>query len=137
MIISIGTDIVDINRMQANLEKIGSRFAQKILSPNEYQEFLTVNKPAHFLAKRFAVKEALLKALGKGFRDGLGFNDIEVAHDEYGKPLLVCYAGVQTLLEKLEVESTHLTIADEKDYAVAFVVLEGIAKSCNSPANIK
>src|SRR5262249_14783491 len=124
-IVSIGTDIVDTNRMQANLEKIGSRFAQKILSPNEYQEFLTINKPAHFLAKRFAVKEALLKAFGKGLRDGLSFNDIEVAHDAYGKPLLVCYGAAQALLEKLEVTRTHLTIADEKDYAVAFVVLEG------------
>lgn len=125
MIISIGTDIVDVNRIQANLEKLGQRFAQKILSSNEYEEFLTTNKPAHFIAKRFAVKEALLKALGTGFRDGLGFDDIEVVHDEYGKPGLKCYHGVKNLLETLKVSRTHLTIADERDYAVAFVVLEG------------
>lgn len=124
MIVSIGTDIVDVNRMQANLEKLGQRFAEKVLSPNEYEEFLTTNKPAHFIAKRFAVKEALLKALGTGFRNGVGFNDIEVVHDEYGKPGLKCYHAVQTLLEKLEVSRAHLTIADERDYAVAFVVLE-------------
>ena len=124
MIVSIGTDIVDVNRMQANLEKSGQRFAEKILSPNEYEEFLKTNKPAHFIAKRFAVKEALLKAVGTGFRDGVSFNDIEVEHDEYGKPVLKCYRGVQKLLEKLEVSRTHLTIADERDYAVAFVVLE-------------
>jgi len=124
MIINIGTDIVDVNRMQANLEKLGQRFAQKILSPNEYKEFLTTNKPAHFIAKRFAVKEALSKALGTGVREGFGLNDIEVVHDEFGKPSLKCYHGVKTLLEKLQVNFTHLTIADEKDYAVAFVVLE-------------
>lgn len=124
MIFSIGTDIVDINRLQASLDKLGVRFAKKILSPHEYQEFTNSKKPAHFLAKRFAVKEALLKALGTGFRDGLWFTDIEVLHDEHGKPLLKCYAGVQTLLENLKITHTHLTIADERHYAVAFVVLE-------------
>jgi holo-[acyl-carrier protein] synthase len=126
MIISIGIDIVDINRMQANLDKLGLRFAEKILSPNEYQEFLSIKKPAHFLAKRFAVKESLLKAVGKGFRDGLGFHDIEVKHDSYGKPFLECYGNVSDFLNKLEVSHTHLTIADEQDYAVAFVILEKI-----------
>ena len=124
MIVSIGTDIVDIKRMQANLEKSGQRFAQKILSPNEYQEFLVVNKPAHFIAKRFAVKEALLKAVGTGFRDGVRLSDIEVIHDEYGKPSLKCYHTVEQILVKLEVGRMHLTIADEQDYAVAFVLLE-------------
>lgn len=124
MIVSIGTDIVDIQRMQAGLDKLGVRFAEKILSAHEYQEFLMVKKQASFLAKRFAVKEALLKALGTGMRDGLHFQDIEVTHDTYGKPTLICYANTQNLLDKLGVSHTHLTIADEKDYAVAFVVLE-------------
>ena len=126
MIVSIGTDIVDINRMKTNLNKLGLRFAEKILSPNEYQEFLSAKKPAHFLAKRFAVKEALLKALGTGFRDGLGFHDIEVKHNAYGKPFLECYGNVKDFLDKLQVAEKHLTIADERDYAVAFVILEKI-----------
>lgn len=124
MIVSIGTDIVDIKRIQHNFQTLGHRFAQKVLSPHEYQEFLVVNKKAHFIAKRFAVKEALLKALGTGFRNGLRFSDIEVTHDAYGKPLLNCYHGVEEILTKLAVNRTHLTIADEEDYAVAFVILE-------------
>lgn len=124
MIFSIGTDIVDVNRMQAKLEKSGPRFAQKILSAREYEEFVTVKKPAHFLAKRFAVKEALLKALGRGFGEDMGFSDIEVMHDDNGKPSLQCHHGIQALLETLQITHTHLTIADEQNYAVAFVVLE-------------
>src|ERR1700722_8857284 len=116
MIINIGTDIVDVNRIQANLERLGDRFAEKILSANEYQEYLKIAKQAHFVAKRFAVKEALLKALGTGLRDGFSLDHIEVIHDKHGKPSIRCYGAVANYLEVLKVSRTHLTIADEKDY---------------------
>ncbi len=124
MIYGIGTDIVRVSRMQRNIETYGTRFAARLLHPQEYAEFLTQTRPAHFLAKRFAAKEAAAKALGTGFRDGVRFKDIYVAHDSYGKPILQ-FAGVAaTLLVQHAVQAWHLSLSDEEEYAVAFVVLD-------------
>ena len=124
MIIGIGTDIINISRIEAMLERRGNRFAQKILGPNEYQRFLETKNKTTYLAKRFAAKEAASKALGTGFRDGLWFTHIEVENDEMGKPRLVFNRRGAEMEASLGIKSTHLSVTDEKDYAVAFVVLE-------------
>ena len=79
---------------------------------------------AHFLAKRFAAKEALVKALGTGFREGIQMRDIEVGHTPQGKPEFCLRGGALTQYERLGVTSSHLSISDEVSYAVAFVILE-------------
>ena len=124
MIVGIGTDIVRVARMRANLDRHGERFARRILAPAELEEFLSHKRQAHFLAKRFAAKEALVKALGTGFRDGVKLPDIRVDHDGLGKPGLKYDGKTAQLLRQLGVALSHISLADEDDYAVAFVILE-------------
>ena len=123
MIFGIGTDIVRVDRMRVNLERYGDKFARRILTATEFAEFCASPRPAHFLAKRFAAKEAAAKALGTGFRDGLSLRDIGVTHDAYGKPQLAYHGKAEDLRDTLNIGEGHLSIADERDYAVAFVAL--------------
>jgi len=124
MIYGIGTDIVRIERIDKNLQRYGERFASRILSDNEFEGFQASARKAHFLAKRFAAKEAAAKALGTGFRDGLRLRDISVIHDELGKPILDFSPRGQEQLKIRCIGVTHLSISDEQDYALAFVTLE-------------
>ncbi len=125
MIFGIGTDIIEIERIKASMERSGDKFAQRILSKNECLKIKENKFPERFLAKRFAAKEAFAKAMGTGIRNGLNMCDIELSHTELGKPL-VNYVGnnaqVQNLLKSIT--NMQITISDEKHYAVAFVVLE-------------
>jgi holo-[acyl-carrier protein] synthase len=120
----VGTDIVGIGRMQRNLQRFGDRFARRILTEGEYQDFRHALKPAHFLAKRFAAKEALAKALGTGFRQGLGLRSIAITHDGHGRPLLEFLGRARELMREHGIAASHLSLSDEAEYAVAFVVLE-------------
>lgn len=124
MIVGIGTDIVQVARIKGGLDRFGERYAGRILGDMEYQEFMKSGRPAHFLAKRFAAKEATAKALATGFRGVFGLHDICVAHDTLGCPRLQLNGGALALAQTLGVVHTHITVSDEEDYAVAFVVLE-------------
>lgn len=124
MIFGIGTDIVRISRMADNLAKYGERFAARILTEAEMRVFTESVQQAQFLAKRFAAKEATAKALGTGFRDGLSMHDIGVENDALGKPVLVFSESAQEILEKQGISRTHLSLSDESEYAIAYVLLE-------------
>ena len=124
MIFGVGTDIVHVSRMQENLDRYGEKFAQRILSDIEFVEFSQTTRQAHFLAKRFAAKEAMAKALGTGFRDGLHLRHITVSHDDSGRPLLDCIEKAGELLTKFGVTRSHISLSDEAEYAIAFVTLE-------------
>ncbi len=123
MIYGIGTDIVSVARMQQALERHGDQFAERILGEGEYLEFLRSAHPAHFLAKRFAAKEATAKAMGLGFRNGLSLKHICVVHDELGKPVLEFHEQGLRLVEELAIGDAFISLADERDMAVAFVTL--------------
>jgi len=124
MIFGIGTDIVKVSRMAENLDKYGSRFAKRILSESEYQAFLDKVKPEIFLAKRFAAKEAAVKALGTGFRYGISMHHIFVESDELGKPNLQFVDAAKKFIEENNITQSHLSISDEQEYAIAYVILE-------------
>ncbi len=124
MIFGIGTDIVRIPRMADNLTRYGERFAARILTGAEMAIFTDSVQQASFLAKRFAAKEAAAKALGTGFRDGLNLHDISVDNDALGKPLLVFSPQARQVLRKKGIGNSHLSLSDESEYAVAYVVLE-------------
>ncbi len=125
MITGIGTDIVEIKRIQEAISKNGERFAQRILSPKELEQYSQNKFPERFLAKRFAAKEAFAKAMGTGIRNGLNMCDIEVTNSDLGKPLINYIGTHESVLSILNPETNfHLSISDEKDYAVAFVVIE-------------
>jgi holo-[acyl-carrier protein] synthase len=126
MIVGVGTDIVAVERMAQSLSRHSGRIAEKVLSEAELAEFEQCNEPMrpHFLAKRFAAKEAAAKALGTGFRNGITLPQIEVGHDEQGKPQLQWYGVARRQFEENRVSAAHLSISDEESHAVAFVILE-------------
>lgn len=124
MIYGIGADIVNVARIRRNLERYGDRFARRILTNDELADFKRAVKPAHFLARRFAAKEAAAKAMGTGFVDGLALRHIGVAHDARGKPTLVFGERAATFMRTAGIQAAHVSLSDEEDHAVAFVTLE-------------
>ena len=124
MTIAIGTDIVEIQRIAEAIERQGEKFVKRILTESEIADFKSRGETAAFLAKRFAAKEAFVKALRIGMRHGIAFKHIAVDHDELGAPHLVCAEKATHYLAEKQVNHMHLTIADEQDFATAFVVLE-------------
>lgn len=123
-ILGMGTDIVEIARIEGAISRTGDRLAKRILSPDEWVQYQAHQQPARFLAKRFAVKEAAAKALGTGIRNGLAFNQFEVSNNALGKPLLRFREQANCLAQELGVRSIHVTIADERHYACATVIIE-------------
>jgi len=123
MIFGIGTDLVHIPRMKALLEKHGDKIASRILSDKEFAEFKLQLKPAAFLAKRFAAKEAAAKALGTGFRDGLSLRHIVVKNDDLGKPELIFEQVGLSLKQELNIGRALLSLSDDHEYASAYVIL--------------
>lgn len=123
-ILGLGTDIVEIARIDAAVTRSGDRLAKRVLSENEWATWQSHQQPVRFLAKRFAVKEAAAKAFGTGIRNGLAFNQFEVFNDELGKPRLRLWGEAQRLAENLGVGSIHVTLADERHYACATVIIE-------------
>jgi len=124
MIYGIGTDIVEVSRIEDSLARFGDAFAQRLLNESEWQDYGQSTTKARFLAKRFAAKEAFAKALGTGIRAPATFENIGVAHDDLGKPVLDLAPALQDFLHERGIGFQHLSISDEKALAAAFVVLE-------------
>ncbi len=124
MIFGIGTDIVEFSRIEAMWQRHGQRLAERLLSEQELVEFHSQANPARFLAKRFAAKEALAKAAGSGLRHPVSLHRISVTHDGLGKPVLQFDALLRNYLAQSGVTGHHLSISDERNTIVAFVVLE-------------
>ncbi|ADP09761.1 4'-phosphopantetheinyl transferase [Erwinia sp. Ejp617] len=123
-ILGLGSDIVEIARIGAVISRSGNRLAQRVLSENEWLQYQAHQQPVRFLAKRFAVKEAAAKAFGTGIRGGLAFNQFEVYNDELGKPCLRFLQHAHEMAQKLGVAHVHVTLADERHYACATVIIE-------------
>ncbi len=124
-IIGIGTDIVKISRIDKIFNKYPKSFAERILHPNELLVLATHTMPKTYLAKRFAAKEAVAKALGTGISKGVAFQDIEISNNESGQPSLKLHAKTQALAKRLGVTKQFISLSDEKKYAIAYVILEG------------
>lgn len=124
MIFGIGTDIVEVSRIEDSLARFGHAFAERILNEQEWHSYSQSATPSRFLAKRFAAKEAFSKALGTGIRGVASFQNIGVTHDDMGKPVLDIAPELQALLDSKGIRYMHLSISDEKALAAAFVVLE-------------
>ncbi|MDH5231402.1 MAG: holo-ACP synthase [Gammaproteobacteria bacterium] len=123
MILGIGTDIVKISRLAEALEKFGPRYADRILAEEELAAFKQNAHPARFLAKRFAAKEAAVKALGTGFSQGISMRHVFVSHDHRGKPELNFSQVAADFCRSQGMKQSFLSISDEKDYAIAYVIL--------------
>jgi holo-[acyl-carrier protein] synthase len=123
MIYGVGTDIVAVTRLVELYARHGEKGLGKLLAPEERADCVASAEPGRFLAKRFAAKEALGKALGLGVRAPATLPAIAVAHDAHGKPEFRYAPELESYLAERGL-SAHLSISDERDYAVAFVVVE-------------
>jgi holo-[acyl-carrier protein] synthase len=123
MIIGIGVDIAELARIGNSYSRFGEKFGAKILTPAELA--LVPANAIPFLASRFAAKEAAVKALGTGFREGITFQDIEIRSDRLGKPLIFFHNHAQIRCRALGIRTAHLTLSHSRENAVAMVILEG------------
>lgn len=124
MIFGIGTDIVELPRIERLWQRHGLRAAEKILAPSEHAAMAHSADPARLLAKRFAAKEAFAKATGQGLRAPVSLQQIAIVHDALGKPSFEFSPDLSVWLQKRGISRAHLSISDERATIVAFVVLE-------------
>jgi holo-[acyl-carrier protein] synthase len=128
MIYGIGTDICDIRRIRASLDKHGERFAQKVLSDNEMQIYRLRSarwpeRGVRYVATRFSAKEAFSKAIGMGMRMPMTWRLCEVAKLPSGQPTIVLHGVLKEWFEAKGL-SAHVSVSDESDYATSYCVVE-------------
>ena len=126
-ILGIGVDIIKNNRIKSSLKN--KKFINRIYSKNEFKNSITVKNKINYFSKRFAAKEAFAKALGTGFRINLNFKDIEVINNKIGKPSFVKNKKINKIVQKrfkVKKFNCFLSISDEKDYSIAFAIIQSI-----------
>ena len=134
MIVGIGSDLCNIERIQNSLDRFGERFVQRVFTATEQAkaERRTLTRAATY-AKRFAAKEAFSKAVGTGFKQGVFMRDIGVANLPSGAPTLVLTGGAKARLDALlpagHAAVVHLTMTDDHPWAQAFVIIEALPVS--------
>lgn len=125
MVIGVGIDIIEVDRIAASYQRFGERFLKRILKDEEIKYCLLHKNPAPHLAARFAAKEAVSKAFGTGIGGKLGWQDIEVCKEQSGKPFIKLYGNGLVLMRELRGRAIHLSLSHTQNYAVAVAVLEG------------
>ena len=124
MIYGVGTDLVDIERVKKILSKNRDGFVKRVLSEHEQALFANKADSAAYCAKRFAAKEAFAKALGTGIGKTVSFQDLTIRNNENGKPHFIPSEKLRLYLLEKGIKQAHLSISDESQNAIAFVVLE-------------
>lgn len=124
MIIGIGTDLIHIDRIGKSYQRFGERFLIRFLAESERETFLLRGEPVNFLAKRFAAKEAVAKALGVGIGARARWAEIAVTNNSDGAPQIALSGAAAETAKALGVSRSHIALADEENIAQAFVILE-------------
>jgi holo-[acyl-carrier protein] synthase len=124
VILGIGTDIIEVARIQASHEKFGERFLNRILHPNEITYCLSHKSPAPFLAARFAAKEAISKAFGTGIGAQLSWQDMEVGRRDSGEPFVILHGNGEKLLRERGARIVLISLSHTQQHATAVAVLE-------------
>lgn len=119
----VGTDIIKVARISHALQKHGERFATRILTPDEMLRFESAADSARYLAKRFALKEAIVKALGTGIAKGVSWQHINTENNEAGQPYAKLHGGALSVMQSLGAKTLSVSLSDEEDYVLAFAVL--------------
>jgi len=123
-IIGNGVDIVENKRIKNSLKN--KSFINRVFTRNEINKSNILNNKVNYYAKRFAAKEAFVKALGEGFRNNINFNDIDVTNDKKGKPNINISSNIKNFLKKkfkLNKYKIFLSLSDEKKYSIAYVII--------------
>ncbi|WP_299568210.1 holo-ACP synthase [uncultured Shewanella sp.] len=123
-IIGLGTDIVEIARIESQYERLGDKLAKRVLTPVELEIYQVSKVPHRYLAKRFSAKEAAAKALGTGIGRGVSFQHIHISNNDNGAPQISFTDGALARMNELGATCAHITIADELHYAVSTVIIE-------------
>lgn len=124
MIFGVGTDIVELSRIQASYDRFGEHFVNRILMPEELELFRKSKWPVRFLAMRFAGKEAAVKAMGTGFRHGIWVRDVGITNNDWGRPLIIWSERGRKVCEQLGIGSGHVSLTDDAGLVIAFAVVE-------------
>ena len=125
MIIGLGTDIIENNRIKKTLNQFGKKFKQRCFLLNEIIKSENRKNSVNSFAKRYAAKEACSKALGTGLARGVFWKDIEVVNDKFGKPKIILHNKAKKLLDKFNYKNPNIevSLSDEKSYAIANVII--------------
>jgi holo-[acyl-carrier protein] synthase len=124
VIFGVGTDIVEMSRMESTWKRFGEHFAQRILMDEEMRLFRKTKRPARFLAMRFAGKEATVKAMGTGFAHGVWLRDVGITSNEWGRPLIIWSKRGQKVCDELGIGKGHISLTDDAGLIMAFAVVE-------------
>lgn len=124
MIFGVGTDIVELARIQGTYERFGGHFVRRILMEEELVLFHRSKQPVRFLAMRFAGKEATVKAMGTGFRHGVWLRDVGITNNEWGRPLVIWSERGRRVCDRLGIGNGHVSLTDDAGLVVAFAVVE-------------
>jgi holo-[acyl-carrier protein] synthase len=124
MIYGVGTDLIELRRVERVLSRYGERFARRILCEPELKRFRSHRQPVAYLAKRFAAKEAFSKALGTGIHAPANWHGVWVVNLKSGKPVLEFSPSLRAFLKARNIRHSHLSLTDEKEIASATVILE-------------
>lgn len=122
-VVAVGTDLLDAGRIEQAVARHGQRFVQRILTPAEQQLYCQRAQPLNFLAKQFAAKEALAKALGTGIAQGVGFQQLEILRDGAGAPQVQLYGVALQRLQQLGAQQALVSLSDEGALILAFALL--------------
>jgi len=124
VIFGIGTDIVELSRVQGIYERYGDHFAQRILMDEELELYARSNDKVRFLAMRFAGKEATVKAMGTGFAHGVWLRDVGITNNDWGRPLVVWSERGRRVCDRLGIGEGHVSLTDDAGLVIAFAVVE-------------
>jgi holo-[acyl-carrier protein] synthase len=123
MIYGIGVDVLEAQRITRTLERFGARFTEHLLLPAEAAQLKLTQRPARFIAMRFAAKEAIVKAMGTGFAHGMWIRDVGVVQNAWGKPEVIFSERGEAVRRRLGIGEGHVTLTDERGLVVAVAVL--------------
>lgn len=123
MIFGVGTDIVELSRVEATYRRFGQHFVDRLLLDEERELFEKSRQPARFLAMRFAAKEATVKAMGTGFAHGMWIRDVGIINNPWGRPLVIWSDRGKRVCEQLGIGEGHVSLSDDAGMVLAFAVV--------------
>ena len=124
MIFGIGTDVVQLARVERSWDRFGQSFADRLLLDPERELFEKAKRPVRFLAMRFAAKEAVVKAMGTGFAHGVWLRDVGILNNDWGRPVVVWSERGSRVCARLGIGSGHVSLTDDAGLVMAFAVVE-------------
>ncbi len=127
MIFGVGTDVVELSRIQAIYERFGEHFVRRQLMDDELELFRRSKWPVRFLAMRFAGKEATVKAMGTGFAHGVWIRDVGIVNSDWGRPLVTWSERGRRVCDRLGIGEGHVSLTDDVGLVIAFAVVERAA----------